>query len=216
LTISEVGDEDFLVDKFGFIIDTSETDKETESGSVLGEESSGGKVPSVKDFTSLFQFRRSSLIRDKSLRASQATDAKDRGWPGMLGLDAIMAKKEGVYKDLVAMTDPDKEELDPSLVECKTTFDAIERDLKRTFPKHRLFRESQVDEMNQDNIDDTDSQAGEEVYGKQTLRRILRAYSVYDREIGYCQGMNFVAGMLLMFLTEEEAFWLLVGKRINL
>ena len=48
--------------------------------------------------------------------------------------------------------------------------------------------------------------------GQASLRRVLKAYSLYDREIGYCQGMNFIAGMFLTLLSEEEAFWLLVSK----
>lgn len=48
--------------------------------------------------------------------------------------------------------------------------------------------------------------------GQAALRRVLRAYSYYDREIGYCQGMNFIAGMFLTLMSEEEAFWLLVGE----
>eukprot|EP00339_Tiarina_fusa_P013540 CAMPEP_0117018748 /NCGR_PEP_ID=MMETSP0472-20121206/14460_1 /TAXON_ID=693140 ORGANISM="Tiarina fusus, Strain LIS" /NCGR_SAMPLE_ID=MMETSP0472 /ASSEMBLY_ACC=CAM_ASM_000603 /LENGTH=420 /DNA_ID=CAMNT_0004723491 /DNA_START=340 /DNA_END=1602 /DNA_ORIENTATION=+ len=47
--------------------------------------------------------------------------------------------------------------------------------------------------------------------GQAALRRVLRAYSYYDRDVGYCQGMNFIAGMFLTLMTEEEAFWLLVG-----
>lgn len=46
--------------------------------------------------------------------------------------------------------------------------------------------------------------------GQAKLRRVLRAYSVYDSEVGYCQGMNFIAGMFITFVDEEEAFWLLV------
>ncbi|KAL7552692.1 hypothetical protein ACHAWF_015922 [Thalassiosira exigua] len=46
--------------------------------------------------------------------------------------------------------------------------------------------------------------------GQDALRRVLRAYGVYDGEVGYCQGMNFIAAMFLTFLSEEEAFWLLV------
>jgi hypothetical protein len=47
--------------------------------------------------------------------------------------------------------------------------------------------------------------------GQSRLRRVLKAYSVYDREIGYCQGMNFIAAMFLTLVTEECAFWMLVG-----
>jgi hypothetical protein len=46
--------------------------------------------------------------------------------------------------------------------------------------------------------------------GQAKLRRVLRAYSVYDPEVGYCQGMNFIAGMFITFVDEEDAFWLLV------
>lgn len=48
--------------------------------------------------------------------------------------------------------------------------------------------------------------------GQAALRRVLRAYSYYDPEVGYCQGMNFIAGMFLTLMKEEEAFWLLVCK----
>jgi hypothetical protein len=50
--------------------------------------------------------------------------------------------------------------------------------------------------------------------GQAALRRVLRAYSYYDPEVGYCQGMNFIAGMFLTQMNEEEAFWLLVCKCI--
>jgi hypothetical protein len=48
--------------------------------------------------------------------------------------------------------------------------------------------------------------------GQAALRRVLRAYSYYDPEVGYCQGMNFIAGMFLTVMAEEEAFWMLVGQ----
>jgi hypothetical protein len=49
--------------------------------------------------------------------------------------------------------------------------------------------------------------------GQAKLRRLLRAYSAYDHQIGYCQGMNFIAGMFLTIVQDEEqAFWMLVCK----
>ncbi|ACI65640.1 predicted protein, partial [Phaeodactylum tricornutum CCAP 1055/1] len=69
--------------------------------------------------------------------------------------------------------------------------ETIERDIHRTFPRHSMFFERRG--------------------GQASLRRVLKAYSLYDREIGYCQGMNFIAGMFLTLMTEEEAFWLLVA-----
>eukprot|EP00979_Chaetoceros_neogracilis_P013198 scaffold3722_cov227-Chaetoceros_neogracile.AAC.7 len=46
--------------------------------------------------------------------------------------------------------------------------------------------------------------------GQAKLRRVLRAYSIYDLDVGYCQGMNFIAAMFITFVEEEEAFWILV------
>ncbi|KAJ5079964.1 tbc1 domain family member whacked [Anaeramoeba ignava] len=65
----------------------------------------------------------------------------------------------------------------------------IERDLNRTFPKHENYR------------------VGSE---QKRLSRILRAWSVYNKTVGYCQGMAFVAALLLFYLEEEDAFWTFV------
>jgi protoporphyrinogen oxidase len=40
---------------------------------------------------------------------------------------------------------------------------------------------------------------------------VLKAYSAYDPETGYCQGMNFISGMLVQMMPDQEdAFWCLV------
>ena len=41
------------------------------------------------------------------------------------------------------------------------------------------------------------------------LRNVLFAYSVRNKPVGYCQSMNFIVALLLMYLTEEQAFWVL-------
>lgn len=68
----------------------------------------------------------------------------------------------------------------------------IEKDLHRTFPNHSYFAEKE----------------GE---GQKALYRILRAYSVKDPEVGYVQGMGSIAAVLLLYMSEEEAFWTLVA-----
>ena len=39
---------------------------------------------------------------------------------------------------------------------------------------------------------------------------MLVAYSWYDPQVGYCQGLNRLAAIALLFLEEEDAFWCLV------
>lgn len=67
----------------------------------------------------------------------------------------------------------------------------IQRDIARTFPAHDFFRE-----------------AGG--LGQDSLLRMARAYAVYDHEVGYCQGLSFLAATLLLHMPEEQAFCLLV------
>ncbi|KAG5465934.1 hypothetical protein CUR178_00649 [Leishmania enriettii] len=72
--------------------------------------------------------------------------------------------------------------------------DVIERDLHRTFPTNRLFC------------------AGESSQGQQILRNILRAYANYNTDVGYCQGMGFLAATFILQVEEEEdAFWTFVA-----
>ena len=59
----------------------------------------------------------------------------------------------------------------------------------RTFPEHDYFDHGS---------------------GGDGLRRVLQAFALHNPDIGYCQSLNFITGMLLLFLNEEDAFWLLV------
>ncbi|XP_024968834.1 rab GTPase-activating protein 1-like isoform X1 [Cynara cardunculus var. scolymus] len=65
----------------------------------------------------------------------------------------------------------------------------IEKDLPRTFPGHPA-------------LDDD---------GRNALRRLLTAYARHNPSVGYCQAMNFFAGLLLLLMPEENAFWALMG-----
>lgn len=49
------------------------------------------------------------------------------------------------------------------------------------------------------------------IESKAILFRVLGVYAKYNPSVGYCQGMSFIAGMLVLHLPEEEAFWCLVA-----
>lgn len=38
----------------------------------------------------------------------------------------------------------------------------------------------------------------------------MKAHAVLNKDTGYCQGMGFVTALLLMYMEEEDAFWVLV------
>eukprot|EP00434_Breviolum_minutum_P029272 symbB.v1.2.025890.t2/scaffold2547.1/size76550/2 len=41
------------------------------------------------------------------------------------------------------------------------------------------------------------------------LENVLLAYAVRNKEIGYCQSMNFIVATMLMYCSEEQSFWIL-------
>jgi len=45
--------------------------------------------------------------------------------------------------------------------------------------------------------------AGVGCFRQQALFHVLGAYSMYNTEVGYCQGMSQIAALLLMYLNEE-------------
>lgn len=67
----------------------------------------------------------------------------------------------------------------------------IAKDTHRTLPSHIFFRDANA-------------------MGQQSLFNVLKAYSLYDPDLGYMQGMAFVSAVLLLYMDEEQVFWMLV------
>lgn len=76
-----------------------------------------------------------------------------------------------------------------------TLFRQIALDLQRSFPSHRSLM----------------GDSPEAIEGQAKLFRVLIAYAKYNPEVGYSQGMSYIAAVLLMHLGEEEAFWALTA-----
>ena len=46
--------------------------------------------------------------------------------------------------------------------------------------------------------------------GKNRLYNVLKVYSNFDREVGYCQGINYLAAFFILNIDEDQdAFWCL-------
>ncbi|PTB70565.1 rab family GTPase activating protein [Trichoderma citrinoviride] len=67
----------------------------------------------------------------------------------------------------------------------------IGKDLGRSFPGVEMFRDPDGD-------------------GQRMLGRVLKTFSLYDTKIGYCQGLAFLVGPLLMHMPDKQAFCVLV------
>lgn len=66
----------------------------------------------------------------------------------------------------------------------------ILKDIDRTFPKNILFKDRYGN-------------------GQRKLYNVLRNYSIYNKNTGYVQGMGFITGLLLTYMSEEDTFWTL-------
>ncbi|KAF9114416.1 hypothetical protein BGX27_010887 [Mortierella sp. AM989] len=82
--------------------------------------------------------------------------------------------------------------------------EVIERDLHRTFPENINFK-SQITQQ----LDGASQLSTDNVAAIQSLRRVLLAFSLHCPTIGYCQSLNYIVGMLLLFMNEEQSFWTL-------
>ncbi|XP_006851613.1 PREDICTED: growth hormone-regulated TBC protein 1 [Chrysochloris asiatica] len=121
-----------------------------------------------------------SMKVKRYIRKGVPLEHRARVWMGMSGAQAQMEQNPGYYHRLL------QGERDDSLEE------AILTDMNRTFPDNVKFRKTSDPCL------------------QNTLYNVLLAYGHHNQGVGYCQGMNFIAGYLILITkNEEESFWLL-------
>ncbi|GFE55577.1 TBC domain containing protein, putative [Babesia ovis] len=112
-------------------------------------------------------------------------------------LERVSDFERGVMWKIWANTEHYKDRSPKDLYKDLLAFDlcdhdvAIKKDVKRTFPEHSLFNDSE--------------------YTQNVLFNVLRAYAIYNPDVGYCQGMAFIAGMLVVYMDEEDAFYTMIS-----
>ncbi|XP_033841328.1 growth hormone-regulated TBC protein 1-A [Periophthalmus magnuspinnatus] len=107
-------------------------------------------------------------------------------WMTASGAQDQLDHNPGLYQSLLSTQQDDK------------LLETIRTDLNRTFPDNIHFRKSSERSL------------------LASLYNVLRAYGHHNPDVGYCQGMNFIAGYLLLITKDEEkSFWLmdaLIGR----
>ena len=108
--------------------------------------------------------------------------------------DAVRAKVWAELVQLQHCRDTFPSAIDDSRIATvpEQVLDEIQRDVDRTFPRHVMFVRRHGS-------------------GQKSLRRILQLYAAFDPEVNYCQGMGFIAGMLLTYYAEEDALYFLIA-----
>jgi len=99
---------------------------------------------------------------------------------GVVWVSMVGARDDDLGKDFERLV------LEPSPYE-----NLIGKDVGRSFPGVEMFK-------------DPNGQ------GQKSLGRVLKSFSLYDKEIGYCQGLGFLVGPLLMHMGDRDAFCVLV------
>lgn len=72
------------------------------------------------------------------------------------------------------------------------SYNEIILDVQRTFPNHVFFSTTTV--------------------GKDSLKNVLNAVSKVYKDMGYCQGLNFLAGLFLLYMNDEVKFVFYIKK----
>ncbi|XP_055379863.1 USP6 N-terminal-like protein [Condylostylus longicornis] len=106
-------------------------------------------------------------------------------WKKLLKVDEAMSNNPGIYSTMLKYA---------RLYSTETR--QIDSDVNRQFRENIAFRERYS-------------------LKQKSLFNILNAYSIYNSELGYCQGMSSLAAVFLLYMDEEESFWALNSLMID-
>ncbi|XP_035012216.2 USP6 N-terminal-like protein [Hippoglossus stenolepis] len=157
-------------------------EKELPTPSVLEEKQKQQEIERVEKWLKMVQNWDKYRNTEKLVkRVYKGIPLQLRGQAWALLLDIEKVKKDNVGK---------YEKMKLQARNFSTEIKQIDLDVNRTFRNHIMFMDR---------------------FGvmQQALFHVLAAYSVYNTEVSYCQGMSQIAAILLMYLNEEDAFWAL-------
>lgn len=151
-------------------------------------------TPCLKEVTKVWEEMLRKDSQSEKLKFNKLIEAVKAGvprqrrgeiWQLLASQHNLRSKRKGIVPE--EEVPPNYEEL---LKQLTAQQHAILIDLGRTFPNHPYFS----------------APLGA---GQLSLFNLLKAYSLLDKEVGYCQGLSFIAGVLLLHMEEDRAFDLL-------
>jgi len=125
-----------------------------------------------------------SLVKSR-IRKGIPDSFRGKVWPMLCGADVMRKQHPHLYQELLRRQISRADDIQ------------IRKDLPREYQNHVQFR--------------SPIEGSREVFskGQVAMYNVFHAWSVYNREVGYVQGMMTIGGLCLMYVTEEEAFWML-------
>jgi hypothetical protein len=141
-----------------------------------------------------------ALLLRRRVRRGIPPAVRAAAWDALVAVDVLHPTLPD-YRELVERCPADVSE-------------EIERDLHRTFPENALFGAAAGASGaagGGGGGGGGGAPVGSAPDGIALLGNLLRALAGLDGELGYCQGLNYVGGLLLLFMPEERALCLLVG-----
>lgn len=194
----EMGEQtDYCYDEFGFTVDREDV-----------IESNGGRIhetciTSIEDpqhklkWQAHLEFNLNSDVGDLTWDKVGHTIPKSEklralvhsGIPHSLRSE-VWLRLSGALRKKVTSQVTYKEIIEASIDGTASTAKAIEKDLLRTIPNNACF--SNFNSL-----------------GIPRLRRILKSVAWLYPDIGYCQGTGVIIAHLLLFMEEEDAFWMM-------
>ncbi|XP_054631260.1 USP6 N-terminal-like protein isoform X2 [Dunckerocampus dactyliophorus] len=196
-----------VTDRFGFL-----HEKELPTPSVLEEKQKQQEIERVEKWLKMvknWNKYRSSEKLVKRVYKGIPLQLRGQAWALLLDIEKVKKDNEGKYEVLIInlsyiISHPTcpltfvcvcvlclfHQKMKLQARNFSTEIKQIDLDVNRTFRNHIMFMDR---------------------FGvkQQALFHVLAAYSVYNTEVSYCQGMSQIAAMLLMYLNEEDAFWAL-------
>ncbi|XP_044184394.1 small G protein signaling modulator 3-like isoform X3 [Acropora millepora] len=182
-------------DEFGFMVDgDSEFEhKDPDPGNFVTSEDEGVRLK----WTAFLEFTQNQDVGDMTWdKVSPSFPHSDKlrelvylGIPHSMRAP-IWMRISGALQKKISSDFTYKQIVRASADENAFTAKQIEKDLLRTMPNNACF-------------------SSQSRTGLVRLRRVLRSLAWLYTDIGYCQGMGMIVASLLLFVEEEDTFWLM-------